>query len=118
MKCVDPCITQCIALGAKSYVVNDKNYLKNFADWDEKIRDWLASAEKIELTPEHLYIIDLLRRLFAKNQKHPVLRMVTTDITNRFGAERGTIQFFHSLFPKGLHQAFLIAGLPMQDSCC
>lgn len=118
MKCVDPCITKNIDLGGKSYLVNERNYLRKFGDWDEQIRDWLASEERIELSPERLYVIDLLRELFAKNERHPVIRMVTTNITHRFGAEKGTVKYFHTLFPGGLHQAFLIAGLPMQDSCC
>ena len=118
MKCVDPCIIKSVTLENKTYLVNDKNYLKNFHDWDERIRDWLASAEQVELSPEHIHIIELLRRLYAQNSKHPVLRMITTDMTGRFGAEKGTVKYFHSLFPGGIHQAFLVAGLPMQDSCC
>lgn len=118
MKCVDPCIIKTITLGSDTYLVNDKNYLKKFSDWDERIRDWLASAEQIKLSSEHLHILDLLRNLYAKNGKHPVLRMITTDMASRFGAEKGTVKYFHTLFPGGIHQAFVIAGLPMQDSCC
>lgn len=118
MKCVDPCIVKSITLGNETYLVNDKNYLKKFADWDERIRDWLASAERIELNAEHLHIIELLRKLYAKSGKHPVLRMITTEMAARFGAEKGTVKYFHSLFPGGIHQAFVVAGLPMQDSCC
>lgn len=118
MVCVDPCIVRSVALGGKTYLVNDKNYLKNFYDWDEPIRDWLASAEQIELSPEHLYVIELLRRLYSGSTRHPVLRMITTEMAGRFGAEKGTVKYFHRLFPGGIHQAFLVAGLPMQDSCC
>lgn len=118
MKCVDPCIIRQVTLGTKTYLLNDKNYLKNFTDWDEEIRDWLASAEKIELSPEHIHVVNLLRKLFAQTPKHPVLRMITTDLAGRFGAEKGTVKYFHQLFPGGIHQAFLVAGLPMQDSCC
>lgn len=118
MKCVDPCIVRTITLGEKSYLVNDRNYLKQFQDWDERIRDWLAAAEGIELCPEHLQVIDLLRDLFAASGRHPVLRTVAADLAARFGADRGTVKYFHRLFPGGIHQAFLVAGLPMQDSCC
>ena len=118
MKCVDPCVIRSVTLESKTYLVNDKNYLKNFHDWDERIRDWLASAEQIDLSPEHIHIIELLRKLYFHNSKHPVLRMITADMTARFGAEKGTVKYFHSLFPGGIHQAFLVAGLPMQDSCC
>lgn len=118
MECVNPCIVKEITLGSDTYLVNDKNYLRRFEDWDERIREWLAAAERIELNEEHLHILDLLRRLYAQNRKHPVLRMVTADMAGRFGVDKGTVRYFHSLFPGGIHQAFLVAGLPMQDSCC
>jgi sulfur relay (sulfurtransferase) DsrC/TusE family protein len=44
--------------------------------------------------------------------------MVTTELNNQLGAEKGSVRYFHTLFPGGIHQAFLIAGLPMMDSCC
>lgn len=118
MKCVDPTITKYIELEGKTYSVNDKNYLRQFDDWDETIRDWLASVEKVELSSEHRYIIDLLRDLYSKRRKHPVLRMITTDFAKQFGKDKGTVKYFHDLYPGGIHQAFLIAGIPMQDSCC
>ncbi len=118
MKCVDPCVTKTVTLNGKTYLLNDKNYLRQFTEWDEHIRDWLAAAEKLELQEQHLHVLDFLRGLFAERKKHPVVRMVTTEMSARFGAENGTLKRFHTLFPGGLHQAFLIAGLPMQDSCC
>ena len=118
MKCFDPNVKKIIDLGTRKYLLNDKNYLVNFSDWDEQIRDWLASNEKITLNEEHLFVIDFLRKLFSQNRQHPVLRMATVEVNKQYGSEKGTIKYFHSLFPGGIHQAFLIAGLPMQDSCC
>ena len=118
MKCFDPSVTKTIDLEAQTYLLNDKNYLIDFSCWDEHIRDWLASNEKIELNEEHLFVIDFLRKLFSQNRQHPVLRTVTQEMNKQYGSEKGTIKHFHSLFPGGIHQAFLIAGLSMQDSCC
>jgi len=47
-----------------------------------------------------------------------VIRKITEELAKQFGQEKGTIKYFHALFLGGIHQAFLIAGLPMQDSCC
>lgn len=118
MKCVDPSVTKTVTLNGKDYMLNDRNYLRRFHEWDEDIRDWLAAFEKLELQAEHLHVIEFLRGLFAERKKHPVVRMVTTEMAEQFGAEHGTLKYFHTLFPGGLHQAFLLAGLPMQDSCC
>lgn len=118
MKCFDPSIDKWISLGGQQYLLNERNYLKDFTGWDEQIRDWLATEEQIVLGPEHLGAIAFLRASFEEHRKHPMIRMVTAEIARLFGAGKGTIQYFHRLFPGGIHQAFLIAGLPMQDSCC
>jgi TusE/DsrC/DsvC family sulfur relay protein len=118
MKCFDPTTTRSITLESKTYLLGDKYYLKNFDDWDEYIRDWLSQKEGTELTFEHLIVIDFLRKSFGSNNRHPAVRMVTTELNNQLGAGKGSVRYFHTLFPGGIHQAFLIAGLPMMDSCC
>jgi TusE/DsrC/DsvC family sulfur relay protein len=118
MKCFDPSINKTIALGAKHYLLNDKNYLKDFSQWDDQIRDWLASQEKIDLSPEHIHVIAFLRNGFSLNKLHPVVRTITAELNRHYGKDKGTVKYFHKLFPGGIHQDFLLAGLPMQDSCC
>ena len=118
MQCFDPAITREIDIDGTTYLANDKYYLKEFSDWNPRIRDWLAEREDIVLGPEQLHVIEFLRATFAGNRRHPVLRMVTTELAQQFGTEKGSVKFFHTLFPGGIHQAFLLAGLPMQDSCC
>lgn len=118
MKCFDPKICRTISLGSKEYVLNDKFYLKNSDTWDDNIRDWLAAKEGISITSEHHFVTEILRNDYAKKGVHPVIRTVTSELKRKFGAEKGTVKYFHSLYPGGIHQAFLIAGLPMQDSCC
>lgn len=118
MKCFDPTINRTISLGSKEYFLNDMFYLKDFFSWDENIRDWLAEKEIIELKLEHHFVIDVLRQDYVEKGVHPVIRTATYELGKKFGAEKGTVKYFHNLFPGGIHQAFLIAGIPMQDSCC
>ncbi len=118
MKCFDPKINRTISLDSKDYLLNDKFYLKDFSAWDINIRDWLASQEKLELTEEHHYAMKFLRDYFTKTKVHPVVRTVTSELKKQFGDDKGTVKYFHYLFPGGVHQAFLVAGLPMVDSCC
>lgn len=117
-ECFNPNITRSITLESKTYLFGDKYYLKNFSSWDENIRDWLSKKEGLELTKEHLTVIDFLRKSFSDSNKHPAVRMVTAELNSRLGAEKGSVKYFHTLFPGGIHQAFMIAGLPMMDSCC
>jgi len=82
------------------------------------LRDWFAEQEKIELTDEHHKVIDFLHSYFRENNEHPAVRVITTDMVEKLGRAKGTIKYSHTLFPAGIHQAYLIAGLPMKHSCC
>lgn len=118
MKCFDPTVTRKVKIGEKTYVTNDKYYLIDYLDWDEQFRDWCASKENIKLTAEHHQILQFIRESFACRKVQPVVRTVTAELKQQFGAEKGSVQYFHVLFPLGIHQAYLLAGLPMLDSCC
>lgn len=116
--CFNPEIRRQVRLKNKIYIVNDRYYLTDFNQWDERIRDWLAEQADLELQQEHIAVIDFLRASYERSRRHPVIRMVTSDLARVYGKNKGTVKFFHTLFPGGIHQAFLLAGLPMQDSCC
>ncbi|NNK56915.1 MAG: TusE/DsrC/DsvC family sulfur relay protein [Desulfofustis sp.] len=116
--CFNPEIRREVRLTDKTYLVNDRYYLIDFSAWDEQLRDWLAEKTDLELQPEHLAVIDFLRESYRQNKRHPVIRTVTSDLARRYATEKGTVKYFHTLFPGGIHQAYLLAGLPMQDSCC
>ena len=77
-----------------------------------------AEKANLELHREHLAVIEFLRESYRRDKRHPVIRMVTSNLAHSFAKEKGTVKYFHTLFPGGIHQAFLVAGLPMQDSCC
>ncbi len=118
MQCFDPKKDRTIEIGEKKYLTNDKFYLRTFLDWDEEVRDWLASKESVNLEAEHICAIEFIRKDFDRTKVHPVVRAVTSELKKQFGPQKGSVQYFHSLFPLGIHQAFLIAGLPMQEPCC
>jgi tRNA 2-thiouridine synthesizing protein E len=110
--------TEFLELNGKRYELNCKGFLVDMSSWDEQLRDRFAEQEKITLTDEHHMVIDFLRSYFEENNEHPVIRMITADMVEKLGREKGTPKYFHKLFPAGIHQAYLIAGLPMKQSCC
>ncbi len=107
-----------VELNGKRYELNCKGFLVDMSHWDVLLRDWFAEQEKIELTDEHLKVIDFLRNYYGENNEHPVIRMITADMVEKLGREKGAVKYFHQLFPSGIHQAYMIAGLPMKHSCC
>ena len=107
-----------IELNGKQYELNCKGFLVDISSWDTQLRDWLAEQEKIILSDDHHVVIDFLRRYFEENNEHPVVRMITAEMVEKLGREKGTVKYFHTLFSAGIHQAYKVAGLPMKHSCC
>jgi len=101
-----------IQLGDTIYSLDFRGYLKTFTLWTPELMEWFAQEEQVELSQDHMDIINYIREYFEKNKVHPVVRVVAAHMVVVIGEEKGTIQHFHSLFPKGIHQAYRIAGLP------
>ncbi|MDH4319420.1 MAG: TusE/DsrC/DsvC family sulfur relay protein [Desulfobulbaceae bacterium] len=101
-----------IQLGETVFSLDFKGYLETFSLWTPQLMEWFAQREQVELSREHIALINYIRYYFEKNKVHPVVRVVATHMAEIFGKEKGTIQYFHTLFPKGIHQAYKIAGLP------
>ncbi len=106
-----------LELNGKRYLLSDNNQLLDLASWDENIRDYIAGELDIKLSEDHKRVIELIRESYKTRRKHPFVRVVTADMAKKMGEEKGTMRYFYNLFPKGIHQAFQVAGLPMQGFC-
>ena len=107
-----------VELNGVQYELDCKGYLVDFSKWDAQLRDWFAERERIELIDEHRETIEYIRKYYNDHGVHPGIRMITSAMAEMFDKEKGTVKYFHVLFPAGLHQADKIAGLPMRHSCC
>lgn len=107
-----------IELNGVRYELDHKGFLADMSRWDSKIGNWFAMQEGVELFQDHQKIIEFLRGYFGENKNHPGGRLLTRALAQMFGREKGTGEYFIELFPGGLHQAYRIAGLPMQHTCC
>jgi tRNA 2-thiouridine synthesizing protein E len=101
-----------VEINGTLYEFDFRGHLKDFNKWSPQLRDWYAEKEIIELTDDHLKVIDYLRNYFEKYKAYPVVRSVTAEMGEQLSRDKGTIQYFHTLFPTGIHQAYMIAGLP------
>ena len=101
-----------IKVGDTVFPLDFRGHLKTYSLWTPQLMEWFAQQEGVELSREHREIIQFIRDIFEKRSVHPVVRIVTAHMTEVLGAEKGTIKYFHTLFPKGIHQAYKIAGLP------
>ncbi|MBU1568571.1 MAG: TusE/DsrC/DsvC family sulfur relay protein [Proteobacteria bacterium] len=110
-------ISHYLELNGKRYLLSDTNHLLDLTSWDHQIRDYIAEKLNLKLSNDHITVIELIRDSYKTRGKHPFVRVVTADMAKKIGPDRGTMRYFYNLFPKGIHQAFQIAGLPMQGFC-
>ena len=110
-------ISHYMELNGKRYLLSNNNHLLDLNSWDEQIRDYIAEDLSLKLSDDHITVINLIRESYKTRRKHPFVRVVTADMAKKMGEEKGTMRYFYNLFPKGIHQAFQIAGLPMQGFC-
>jgi TusE/DsrC/DsvC family sulfur relay protein len=106
-----------VELDGSRYLLSEQNYLLDLECWDERIRDYIAGKLQLSLGEDHKTVIELIRSSYSTRNKHPFVRIVTADMARVMGEEKGSRRYFYSLFPKGIHQAFQLAGLPMQGFC-
>lgn len=110
-------ISHYLELNGKRYLLSDNYQLLDLTSWDFQIRDYIAQQLNLKLSDDHVKVIELIRRSYEQREKHPFVRVVTADMAREMGPEKGTMRYFYGLFPKGIHQAFQLAGLPMQGFC-
>jgi len=106
-----------VELKEKKYKLTDNDYLANGNAWDSDIRDWLADKEGLKLEQEHLEAIEFIRQTYQKRRQHPNPRVIAANLAAKYGPDKGTLKHFYELFPRGVQQAFAIAGVPMQGFC-
>ena len=106
-----------VRLKDKRYLLTESDYLVNIDSWDSEIRDWLAGKAGVKLADEHIEAIEFIRSTYQKRKQHPNPRVIAANLAKKYGSEKGTLRHFYSLFPRGVQQAFAIAGVPMQGFC-
>lgn len=92
--------------------LDDKGYMVQPDQWNEKVAAALAAAEDIpELTDDHWTVIDFLREYQEEHEVAPMIRILCKE--TGFALKK-----IYTLFPKGPTKgACKIAGLPRPDSC-
>jgi tRNA 2-thiouridine synthesizing protein E len=102
-----------IEVNGKTIETDDKGNLVNPQDWNEDVAKALAAGDDIELTQEHLDVLEYLRDEYLNNNNNqPMERQINKDMGKRWGRKVGSKDLY-KLFPKApSKQGNKIAGLP------
>lgn len=100
------------------YAVTRAGNLVDLHRWNERVAEFMARKEGIELTQEHWEVLNFLRRFYFEFGITPMVRILMKHMVEELGPERASKQHLYTLFPKGpSRQGSRIAGLPEPQGC-
>ncbi|KPW83848.1 tRNA 2-thiouridine synthesizing protein E [Pseudomonas congelans] len=105
-------------IDGRSIELDKDGFLQNLSDWSLDVAHALSAEEGIELSAEHLEILELLRGFYAEFQLSPATRPLIKYTALKLGAEKGNSMHLNRLFngtPAKL--AAKLAGLPKPTNC-
>ena len=106
-----------VEVNGKQYSLTTDNQLLDMDAWDADILGWLAEKAEITLKDEHLTALKYIRETYKNRERHPVVRLVADHLAHELGPDKGTQKYFYTLFPKGVSQASILAGIPVKELC-
>ncbi|MCI8212374.1 sulfur relay protein TusE [Pseudomonas sp. S25] len=105
-------------VAGQSIALDKDGFLQSLDDWSMEAAHALASLEDIELSPEHVEILLLLREFYSEFQLSPATRPLIKYTALKLGPEKGNSMHLNRLFngtPAKL--AAKLAGLPKPTNC-
>jgi tRNA 2-thiouridine synthesizing protein E len=101
-----------LEVNGKSIETDGNGNLTDPAAWDEDVAKALAAEDGIELTQEHMDVINYLRSEYLENNEQPMERAINKGMSKIWG-KKVTSKDLYVLFPLApSKQGNKIAGLP------
>ena len=107
-----------LKINDNEYEIDESGFLQNVSDWSREVADGMAAKDGIELEPAHWEVINFLRNYYFAYQIAPAIRVLSKEIGERLGADKGSTRYLNQLFAFGpAQQACRYAGLPKPTGC-
>ena len=101
-----------LEVNGKSIETDGNGNLTDPATWDEDVARALAAEDGIELTQEHMDVLNYLRTEFLENNEQPMERAINKGMSKIWGRKVSSKDLY-VLFPLApSKQGNKIAGLP------
>ena len=101
-----------LEVNGKSIETDGNGNLTDPATWDEDVAKALAAEDGIELTQEHMDVLNYLRTEFLENNEQPMERAINKGMSKIWGRKVSSKDLY-VLFPLApSKQGNKIAGLP------
>lgn len=101
-----------------NYNIDKHGFLVDFDSWDINFCKLIAIDEDIDLSDNHMLVINFLRDFYQKNRKSPAIRELVKALKEEYGEKIGNSLYLQILFPVSpAVQAAKLAGLPKPKRC-
>jgi len=101
-----------LEVNGKSIETDGNGNLTDPAAWDEDVAKALAAEDGIELTQEHIDVLNYLRTEYLENNEQPMERAINKGMSKIWGRKISSKDLY-TLFPGApSKQGNKIAGLP------
>ena len=101
-----------------SLAIDEKGYLLDPAAWTPEVSQLMASADGLELQPDHWLVLEIFREYYANFDVEPPMRPLVKAVAKKLSPEKANSRYLYQLFPDGpTTQACRYAGLPRPVSC-
>jgi|SRR3954469_10457731 len=102
----------------KTIDLDKEGFLVNLNDWNEKVAEFIAEKDQINLTKAHWEVIYLVREFYQTFQISPSMRALVKRTEQVLGKEKGKSIYLLQLFPTSPAKfVSKIAGLPKPANC-
>ena len=102
----------------KTVDLDKEGFLVNLNDWNEKVAEFIAEKNQINLTKAHWEVIYLVREFYQTFQISPSMRALVKRTEQVLGKEKGKSVYLLQLFPTSPAKfVSKIAGLPKPANC-
>jgi len=106
------------AVDMASLALDKEGYLRELADWNERVAVVLAAADAVTLSAAHWEIIWLLRDFYVETNLSPAMRALVRLVKMRLGEDKGNSIYLMTLFGASpAKSAAKYAGLPRPTHC-
>ena len=103
---------------SKTLRLNATGNLAEPSDWNERLAEFMANKENIQLTPDHWEVINYLRKFYFRYGITPMVRLQIKHMGQEKGEKKFSHDYLYQLFPGGpSRQGSRIAGLPHPQGC-
>lgn len=102
----------------KQYPVTQLGNLLDLHLWNERVAEFMARKEGIELTEDHWQVLHFLRKFYFDFGITPMVKILQKHMAEELGPQQASRERLYTLFPEGpSRQGSRIAGLPEPQGC-